>query len=448
MSSRAGIRRPWAMAAVVCLSASAAFLGSRPPAAGADAVGVTTLVSISSEGVQGDNPSYFPSLSGNGRYVAFDSTASNLVPGDTNARHDAFVRDRATGTTSRVSVSSSEAQSEGDPGEWEDGLETTPVISADGRYVAFATDAFNLVPGDTNFYTDVFVRDRQAGTTERVSISSSGRQGNGDSEGPVISGHGRYVAFSSTSTTLAPGGRDVGGVFVRDRTTKTLRRVSVNDHGVAGNGFSTGAAISAHGGTVAFQSAATNLVPGDHNKHTDVFLRKAPGVTRRVSVSSAEIGANGNSSSPTVSAHGRYVAFVSAATNLVAGDTNSLRDVFVRDLKTGTTQRISVASDGSESNGDNTDAVISGDGRYVAFTSTASNLAPGGGLPTAYIRDRWTGTTSLVSVGDTGEATDGLIGSISISRDGHHVAFASSATNLVPEDTNGYPDVFVRHTSP
>ena len=391
MSSRAGIRRPWAMAAVVCLSASAAFLGSRPPAAGADAVGVTTLVSISSEGVQGVNPSYFPSLSGNGRYVAFDSTASNLVPGDTNARHDAFVRDRATGTTSRVSVSSSEAQSEGDPGEWEDGLETTPVISADGRYVAFATDAFNLVPGDTNFYTDVFVRDREAGTTERVSISSSGRQGNGDSEGPAISGHGRYVAFSSTSTTLTPGGRDVGGVFVRDRTTKTLRRVSVNDHGVAGNGFSTGAAISAHGGTVAFQSAATNLV---------------------------------------------------------AGDTNSLRDVFVRDLKTGTTQRISVASDGSQSNGDNTDPIISGGGRYVAFTSTASNLGPGGGLPTAYIRDRWTGTTSLVSVGDTGEATDVLIGSISISKDGHHVAFASSATDLVPQDSNGYPDVFVRHTSP
>jgi len=391
MSSRAGIRRPWAMAAVVCLSASAAFLGSRPPAAGADAVGVTTLVSISSEGVQGDNPSYFPSLSGNGRYAAFDSTASNLVPGDTNARHDAFVRDRATGTTSRVSVSSSEAQSEGDPGEWEDGLETTPVISADGRYVAFATDAFNLVPGDTNFYTDVFVRDREAGTTERVSISSSGRQGNGDSEGPAISGHGRYVAFSSTSTTLAPGGRDVGGVFVRDRTTKTLCRVSVNDHGVAGNGFSTGAAISAHGGTVAFQSAATNLV---------------------------------------------------------AGDTNSLRDVFVRDLKTGTTQRISVASDGSQSNGDNTDPIISGGGRYVAFTSTASNLGPGGGLPTAYIRDRWTGTTSLVSVGDTGEATDVLIGSISISKDGHHVAFASSATDLVPQDSNGYPDVFVRHTSP
>jgi hypothetical protein len=257
--------------AVVCLSAGAALSGSGSPAAGADAVGVTALVSVSSEGVQGDSSSYSASLSGNGRYVTFDSTASNLVPGDTNARHDAFVRDRATGATRPVSVSSSEAQSEGDPGEWEDGVETTPVISADGRYVAFATDAFNLVPSDTNLYPDVFVRDLQAGTTERVSISSSGRQGNGHSEGPAISSHGRYVAFSSTASTLAPGGRDAASVFVRDRTKGTLRRASVNDHGVAGNGSSAGAAISAHGGTVAFQSTATNLVPGDHNAHTDVW---------------------------------------------------------------------------------------------------------------------------------------------------------------------------------
>jgi Tol biopolymer transport system component len=147
-----------------------------------------------------------------------------------------------------------------------------------------------------------------------------------------------------------------------------------------------------------------------------------------------------------VSAHGRYIAFESAATNLVPGDTNSRRDVFVRDLKTGTTQRISVASDGSQSNGDNTDPAISGDGRYVTFTSTASNLASGASRPNVYIRDRWTGTTSQVS--DNRATTDYLLGSISMSMDGHHVAFASSATDLVPHDTNGYPDVFIRHTSP
>ena len=253
---------------VVLVAVSAAGAGSA--AAGGDRAGVTTRVSVSSaeaQGNQGSGGASVPAISPNGRYVAFTATASNLVPGDTNDTFDVFVRDRAAGTTRRVSVSSNEAQANSYS-------EQEPAFSADGRYVTFTSDSANLVPGDTNSNPDVFVRDRAAGTTRRVSVSSNETQGNSLSSGQGISAGGGYVAFTSLASNLVRG--DTNGsldVFVRDLRAGTTRQVSVSSNGAQGDGISAGWAISADGRQVAFYSEASNLVPADTNGFPDVFVR-------------------------------------------------------------------------------------------------------------------------------------------------------------------------------
>jgi len=290
--------------------------------------GTTERVSVSSAGAQGIGTSWGCSISTDGRFVAFESFASNLVPGDTNLSPDIFVHDRQTGVTERVSVSSVGAQ-----GDWNSCF---PSISPDGRFVAFLSDASNLVPGDTNGVRDVFVRDRQSGTTERVNLSSTGEQAVGGSWGssdPSISADGRFVAFESDANNIVPG--DTNGradVFVRDRRTGVTERVSVSSAAAQGNWESAGPSISAGGRFVAFESFATNLVPGDANGRYDVFVHdRQTGVTELVSISSEGAQGNGSSVSRSISADGRFVAFNSYASNLVPGDTNGQADVFVRD---------------------------------------------------------------------------------------------------------------------
>jgi Tol biopolymer transport system component len=216
------------------------------------------------------------------------------------------------------------------------------VLSADGRFVVFQSDASNLVRGDTNRTNDVFVRDRRAGTTELVSISSAGVQGNDTSAEPTISADGRFIAFSSRATNLVPGAADGArlsreppgnrnNVFIRDRLKGTTRRISVSPAGAPGNDNSATPAISADGRFVAFLSDASNLVPGDTNGVKDVFVRdRRTGTTRRVSVSSAGAQSKDSSDHPALSADGRLVAFQSGASNLVPGDTNGTSDVFIR----------------------------------------------------------------------------------------------------------------------
>jgi Tol biopolymer transport system component len=275
----------------VLLLGLAAMSATALPVAHA-APGTTERVSVANDGTQADNISGrrgAPSSSADGRLVAFDSLASNLVAGDTNAFDDIFVRDRAIGTTQRVSVSSSGAQgngASGGSGATNDVATIAPAISADGRFVVFASAATNLVAGDTNSADDVFVRDRQAGTTQRVSVSSSGAEGDGGSPsngirggirfGPAISGDGRFVVFDSQATNLVPGDTNTCGdffpnagtcpdVFVHDLTTGSTARVSIDSSGAQANGASTDPGISADGTTVVFFSAASNLVAGDTN---------------------------------------------------------------------------------------------------------------------------------------------------------------------------------------
>jgi hypothetical protein len=278
------------------------------------------------------------------------------------------VRDLQTNTTERVSLSSSGAEANADS--W------LPSISPDGRFVAFSSIATNLVPGDTNGQLDVFVRDLQTNTTERVSLSSSGAEANADSWYPSISSDGRFVAFYTSATNLVPG--DTNGsedVLVRDLQTNTTERVSLSSSGAEANTDSWDPSISSDGRFVAFHTSATNLVPGDTNGSDDVFVRDLQtNTTERVSLSSSDAEANSSSSLPSISSDGRFVAFYTWATNLVPGDTNGSDDVLVRDLQTNTTERVSLSSSGAEANTDSWDPSISPDGRFVAFSSNATNL--------------------------------------------------------------------------
>src|SRR5688572_15155819 len=234
-----------------------------PTAVLAHPPGVTEWVSVSSDGTGGNNQSDMPAISGDGRFVAFVSLANNLVPDDTNGFADTFVHNRLTGVTERVSVSSRQRQGNGHSGLI--GVAAYPAISGDGRYVAFVSEADNLVSGDRNGNADVFVRDRLLGTTERVSVNSAGEEADLGGEGPAISADGRFVAFQSQAQNLVPGGNPflfVDQIYVHDRQTGTTEIISVNDAGQPGNSLNVQADISADGRFVVFSSFADNLVPG------------------------------------------------------------------------------------------------------------------------------------------------------------------------------------------
>jgi Tol biopolymer transport system component len=401
----------------------------------------TELGSVSTNGAPGSGEGQNPSLSADGRYLAFLSTAS-LVAGDTNGQSDIYVRDRLTGAVERVSVASDGSQG--------DGSCDIGAISADGRFVAFSSTSDNLVAGDTNGVDDVFVHDRQTGVTERVSVSSTGVQGNGPSGSPSISADGRYVAFSSQSGNLIVGTNGWSQIYVRDRQTGTTFAASVTAGGALGNfGSSASPAISRDGHTVAFESMATNLVPGDNNGMLDVYVHDfALDVTERISVSTTGGDTDGNSGWSATSGDGRYVQFMSTATNLVANDTNNHIDVFVRDRQTHTTERVSVSTGGAQSDSDAIHNTISADGRYSVFSTMASTLVAGdvNGWRDVFLRDRQAGTTELVSYGWNGNQGNYHSDFASISDDARYVAFDSSAGNLLPfAVVNG--DVYVRDRS-
>jgi uncharacterized repeat protein (TIGR01451 family) len=414
--------------------------------------GETTLVNVNSEGAQGNSTSYpySTAISADGRYVAFGSYADNLVAGDTNGWPDVFVHDRVTGQTTRVSVSSAGEQGNAQI------LEGPPpfgsiAISADGRYVAFSSFSDNLVAGDTNGVLDAFVHDRLSGNTARVSVGSSGEQGNRElSDGVAISADGRYVVFNSSADNLVAG--DTNGAldaFVHDRLSGKTTRVSVSSVGAQGSNGGYSSAISADGRYVAFSSEADNLVAGDTNGETDAFVHdRVTGQTTRVSVGSAGEQGDDSSAPTAISADGRYVAFGSDAHNLVAvgRSSGSGNDAFVHDRVTGETTLVSVSSAGVPGDYYSYPIAISADGRYVALWSAADNLVAGdaNGTNDSFVHDRVTGETTLVSVDSVGTQENGSSQNPSISADGRYVAFWSDADNLVAGDTNGNDDIFVR----
>lgn len=366
--------------------------------------GKTSLISKSSDLFAANGESRFPSISSDGRYIAFVSSATNLVNGDTNSVEDVFLYDTQTDITELVSISSNEIQ--GNKSSFE------PSMSADGRYVAFSSGATNLVNGDTNNHTDVFLRDRQSGTTQRISISSKGKPGDDDSNAPSISDDGRYIAFQTWASVFAD--RICCGyypeIFLHDRQEKTTKRISISSTGAVGNYDSTAPSISGDGRYIAYASIASNLVNYDTNQcfdtvygyHncTDVFVYdRVTRVTERVSISSFGDQANEASGSPSISVDGRFISFLSNASNLVTNDTNGQSDVFLYDRQTYQTERVSISTDGEQANNISYHPYTSIDGRFIAFTSRASNLVTGdtNQVSDVFVHDRG-GTTSGYSI--------------------------------------------------
>ena len=266
-------------------------------------------------------------------------------------------------------------------------------MSPDGRYIAFSSHANNLVADDTNGFQDVFLRDQLNGTTERISVASDGSQGNRRSAGQSISADGQTLAFVSEASNLVAGDtNDFTDVFVHNRVSGTTERVSIASNGAqAIGGRSGGMEISANGQVVAFSSTATNLVSGDTNNYTDVFIHdRSNASTERVSLNYDGTQLGDDSYSASISADGRYVAFFSYAHSLDIGNVDWwYSDVFVYDRLTSTTELISLSSEGVQSNEESYNATISADGRFVSFESYAPELVPNGSYRyDVFVRDR------------------------------------------------------------
>ena len=325
-------------------------------------------VSLDSNGVYGNDASATPAIDQTGRYIVFVST-NNLAPGiNTGGIAQIYRKDTMTGEVRIVSTDNTGLIAA-------DGASTASVISADGRYIAFESSATNLVTGDTNGIPDVFLHDTQTTTTTRVSVATGGAQANGASSAPAISANGRYIAFQSTAPDLVTGDTNtVMDIFLHDtQTPSTTSRVSVTTGGAEVNGASSDPAISADGRYIAFQSIASDLVAGDTNTVMDIFLHdtQTPS-TSRVSITSGGAEANGASSAPAISGDGRYIAFQSAATDLIATDTNGVTDIYLRDHQTPSTVRLSLSVGGAQPTSESTQAAVSSDGRYVGFSSLAN----------------------------------------------------------------------------
>ncbi len=431
----------------------------------------TELVSLTSAGDQTNNTSDSPSVSADGRYVAFISKANNLIASDTNGQVDVFVRDRTAGTTVRVSVSTAGAESDKDV--------TNPSISSDGRFVAFESVATTLVANDLNGQKDVFLHDRDVDTdgifdeagaisTVRASVDDAGLERTRSSSLPAISGDGRWVAFQAAE------GSGKQDVRVFDRDAGTSRVLSIDSSGVVGNNKSENPQLSASGRYLVFESNSTNLVAGDSNSTVDIFWVDRDGdgngtfdealgtVTLRASLNSAEEEGDGASKHADVSDDGVHVVFSSTAENLDTGITNNKRDVFVRDMSVGETFRISLGPGGVEGDAESTLPWVSADGRCVLFQSAASTLV---GNDTNSRRDVFLydrdadndgalddlGGVSLarVSVDSDGVQAGNHSGDIVrpvISADGLSAVFNSAASNLVVDDDNGKRDVFLHRT--
>ena len=405
-------------------------------AAEVQAVGETTRVSVDSAGEQGNRGSLQPTVSADGRFVAFVSDANKLVSDDTNRTTDVFVHDWLTRQTTRVSVASTGEQ--GNRTSYDD-----TALSADGRFVAYGSRATNLVPGDTNRSEDIFVHDWLSHQTTRVSVDSDGHQGNAGSSMGALSADGRFVAFYSSASNLVPGDtNDLSDVFVHDRKLHQTTRVSVDSAGNQGQGSSTTPALSADGRFVAFASSAATLAPGNDVGGQFIYVhdRQTHETTRITHYSTA---GNAQSYQPSISADGRFVAFYSAY-SFFPDDTNYLNDIFVHDRLTRQTSQVSVASDGSQGNGASFLPSLSADGRFVAYGSEATNLGPSdtnGVAIGGYLHDRLSRQTTRIN----GDAAD-RHGTTepTLSADGRFVAFASFSSQNVAGDTNAAWDVFVR----
>lgn len=400
--------------------------------------------------VAGNGDSLVGGLSADGSRLAFTSQASDLVDGDTNQAADAFVLGRLAMNVDRVSVASDGAEAVGpknkkDRAEWV----TSPQISADGETIAFVSRASNLVGDDTNAAADLFVHRLADGATSRANVSSDEREADWDAPVGDLSGDGRYVSFYSHAESLVAGSGCVG-VYLRDQMMGTTSLESQTWEGSPDTGcdyWGHGeATISADGSALAFSFGGGELIEDLDGDAIQIYVRdRSGGASELVSVNQDGDAASAPSMDPKMSADGVQVAFRSQATNLYDGDDNGATDVFVRDRLSGVTDLVSQSSDGVPADARSTSLAMSADGRFVVFVSEATNLVDGddNGVADVFVRDRQAGTTARISAPVTGGDADGASVAAVISGNGRVIAFSSAATNLMSGDDNGAIDLFI-----
>lgn len=380
-----------------------------------------------------------------GRYVAFRSAARNLVSGGTNGEDQIFLRDRQTGNVSLVSRAGAGAQ--GNAGSY------APQITDDGTKIVFWSNATNLAPGDGNEASDVFLHDTAAGTTTRVSVSSSGAELAASSSAPRITPDGAHVTFLNNAAGVIAG-EDIGGrnIYLRTIATGVNRRVTVPVTGTAPSStILTLGGISATGRYVAFHSASTNLVAGDTNGRNDVFVRDMQaGTTEIASLTSTGTQIDQNSGGSSISADGSRVTFTTPATGVVPGDDDAFNDVFVRDRREGTTRRVSIAQDGTKPNAASSGPVISADGGSVVFVTSANTLIPNGlevdtnGKDDILLATLATGRIERVSVRHDGTQSNAGSANPFVSADGRFVFFQNTDRELVAGDQSVAQQMYLR----
>lgn len=404
--------------------------------------GENELVSEGLSSTEGDGASETPVVSLDGDKIAFASEATNLVADDTNGVADVFLRDRTSLTLERVSVSTAEVEADGASG--------SVSMSSDGRYVAFVSSATNLVLSDDNSAADCFLRDTETRTTVRVNLDENGNSADAACANPTVSDDGNLVVFESAATDLVD--ENLNGrvnVFLRNIGAGTTTLVSLRHNGQYADGDNTNPVISADGTVVLFESVAPSMTTDDDTGAVkDLFaFTLAESSLRLVSRAEGALGAKGNADSalPSIDASGRYVAFQSLATNLVATDLNGVGDCFLRDLTTNVISRINVDADGVESSGSCTHPVISSDAEYLSFLSDGNDLVAGdtNGVTDAFARPRERQDIFLISRGFGDTDSNAAAASPAISGEGDYVAWSSDASNLVATDTNGVSDVFL-----
>lgn len=425
-------------------------------AGGASAAAVQQIerVSVGTGGVQGDYESFYAATSANANIVAFESFNTGWGPDQPDVNYvDVFVRNRAANVTRKVSI--------GPGGEPADERSFHPAVSADGRYTSFTSYASNLVPNDTNRNDigssglDVFIYDWQTNQLQRVSLTWDGRQIEGNTVG-FISGDGRSVVFASNGSNIIARndipaeGREA--IYIRDLATGHVERISRAANGEFPNGYVVAPEANHDGRFIVYLSEASNLASGSSAPtFRDVLLYdRETGQTRVVSRPPGGGLANGRSGPARITPDGRYIVFRSEASNLVPGDTNGKADIFVFDRTTGSIELVSRSHTGALANADSRDPSICGNGRYVSFVSDATNLVPqpNNGHRQVYIRDRVANNTFLITINANGELGNGRGHRAEIARDCLSVAFASEASNLVPGDTNNARDLFVGRIIP
>ncbi|MEM9017252.1 MAG: hypothetical protein AAGC68_09565, partial [Verrucomicrobiota bacterium] len=410
------------------------------------------LVSVDSSGQQGDRPSFDPSLSADGNRIVFLSQ-SQLAPQDTDTYTDVYLHDRTTAETTLVSI--------GTNGSSADRFCSSPMISADGNHVVFASSASNLVTGITVTQLNVFHRNLTTGTTTLISKDTMNQEGNASSGSPSISANGSRIVFNSSASNLLSGGGGFSQIYLWENGN--FERVSKDQMGADANGDCFEPEISSDGGYVVFTALATNLHdgPADTNNATDIIWKKlANNKVGRISISSNLVESNGDSRFPRISTNGRFVTFWSRASNLLGamGDTNNLDDIFVHDVENTLTTLVTVDEVGNPVPPTNliTPVVgswISGDGEKILFVTSGLQPIVGNQIPRAalYEYNRNLGTSRMIDRTFDGREPNGdvKVYDVGISLDGNVIAYASDATDISYSDTNAnVPDVFVMPGTP